>query len=48
MKHTGIRVTGIKLKDGKLLKSNKSLSVSAKIRQSKSKKTRVMRKGQCR
>ena len=44
-KQTGIPITGVKLdKDGKLVKRPPRMSVSQKIRQSKSKRVRVTRK----
>ena len=39
-----IRIPGFKLKDGKVEKSGHKLDVSAKIRQRKSKKQKVVRR----
>ena len=43
---TGVRtrVTGYRIKDGKLVPCNKHLDVSARLRQRGSKKVRVVRK----
>ena len=43
MKKQGIMVRGVKLKDGKLVKSPAYTSVAEKIRQKKSKRVRVVR-----
>lgn len=40
-----IRVTNVRLKDGKLVKTSTARDASAKIRERKSKKVRVVRKG---
>ena len=41
MKHTGIHIPGFKIKDGKLVRSTKGMSVSKRIAQAKSTKVRV-------
>jgi hypothetical protein len=46
MKKTGIPVKGLKLKDGKLVKSPAYTSVTEKIRQKKSKRQKAVRRGQ--
>ena len=43
MKHTGIPISGFRVKDGKIIKAEPRLSVSAKIARKKSKKVKVKR-----
>lgn len=40
-----IKVTNVKFKDGKLVKTSAARDASAKIRERKSKKVRVVRRG---
>lgn len=44
MKHTGIPVKGVRVKDGKLVRVHK-MDASARIRRAKSKKVKVGRRG---
>lgn len=44
MKHTGIRVANIDIKDGKVVRKKKYRSVSQKIAERKSKRVRVKRR----
>ena len=43
MKHTGIPIKNVRIKDGKIVPTTKHLDVSKRIAQSKSKKVRVAR-----
>ena len=44
MKLSGIRIPGFKIKDGKLAKSTKGMSVCKRIAQAKSNKVRVAKR----
>lgn len=44
MKHTGIKVSDIDVKDGKVVRKRKYRSVSQKIAERKSKRVRVKRR----
>lgn len=43
MKHTGIPIKGVKLKDGKIVAGERRMSVSDRIRQKTSKRVRVVK-----
>ena len=45
MKRTGIPLKGFKIKDGKIIRDEKWLDVSTRLKQRASKKIRVARKG---